>query len=258
MNVHTLPPSLPSQLIEMLANQPLGLALPAAESLEELAGFPLSHPILDLGCGDGFQSARLVAGRCRLEAGLDSDPTAVRLARRRGIHQQVICGTPENLPWPADHFQMVLILDALNRFKHPELVFRDVTRVLRPDGLLILSLPNCLATTWQRRLAGRLLGFSGGSGRTLTGIDSILHDLTAAGLKVTRRIDYGNTSRILPWLFSLPTLARSGIYKRALGRWFPFPSLHRRFIIPLLLAVLNRFNHPGQPSSSILIIRRQA
>src|SRR5262245_2125862 len=89
---------------------------------------------------------------CRLSLqGVESiavEPSAAMLARaRRRIAEQgarvtLIRGVAETLPFADRSFDRVLIDSAIDHLGKPELSVREMTRVLKPDGRLVISYVN--------------------------------------------------------------------------------------------------------------------
>jgi SAM-dependent methyltransferase len=89
---------------------------------------------------------------CRLSLqGMESivvEPSATMLerARRRiaehGARVALIRGVAETLPFAAGTFDRVLIDSAIDHLGNPELSVREMTRVLKPDGRLVISFVN--------------------------------------------------------------------------------------------------------------------
>lgn len=95
--------------------------------------------VLDLGCSDGALSARLRAQGHHV--------TAVDLAPVGGVEGRVDRFVQGNLDEgiPAevgDGFDLVLAADVLEHVRAPERVLADARRLLRPDGRVIVSVPN--------------------------------------------------------------------------------------------------------------------
>jgi len=93
--------------------------------------------ILDIGCGRG----ELIKLNPQKIIGLDINPETVRSCRRLGY--QVKRGTALKLPFAANSFGAV---NASHLIEHlqPEQVYRfleEVSRVLRPQGIFVLSAP---------------------------------------------------------------------------------------------------------------------
>jgi 2-polyprenyl-3-methyl-5-hydroxy-6-metoxy-1,4-benzoquinol methylase len=112
--------------------------------------------VLDVGCGHGMHTAR-VARRCRWVAGVDGDLTALVVARRMSRSLPApgtsffAADLEQGLPVSSARFDTVLCLDLLEHLHHRDLLLTEIRRVLKPGGLLLLSVPN-RATSWKRRL----------------------------------------------------------------------------------------------------------
>jgi len=90
--------------------------------------------LLDLGCGDGAMTRRLAAAGARV-TGAEVDAAAVA---RAGSDITVVQARAEELPFPADSFDAVLMLKSLHHVPAPSMhqALAEVARVLRPGGLL--------------------------------------------------------------------------------------------------------------------------
>ncbi len=104
--------------------------------VEWLAARP-GEEILDLGCGDGQLTARLVAGGARMR-GFDASPSMAAAARARGI--DVDEGTAERLPYPDASFDAVFSNAALHWMRDQDGVLAQVRRVLRPGGRFVAEM----------------------------------------------------------------------------------------------------------------------
>jgi SAM-dependent methyltransferase len=115
-----------------------------AEPLRRLsAGRPLR--ILDAGCGTGNNLRHLAAlGEA---VGIDLSPEALAFCRSRGVI--VARAALGRLPFPADTFDCVTSLDVLyHRWVEDDAAAtREMVRVLRPGGLLLVRVP-ALKALW--------------------------------------------------------------------------------------------------------------
>lgn len=109
--------------------------------------------ILDAGCGSGLYAAELLA-RGASVVGVDESEKLIRLARRRAPEAEFHVQTLEKpLDWAADRsFDRVLMALVLHHLHHPVAVLRELHRVLRDDGRLVLSTGH--PTDDWRRLGG--------------------------------------------------------------------------------------------------------
>ena len=87
-----------------------------------------SGPILDVGCGEGYYSARLAESMGAELTGLDISKEAVRYAAGKYKNAQCLCGTAAKLPVPDGCAGLVMSLFALT-------VPGEFRRVLKRDGL---------------------------------------------------------------------------------------------------------------------------
>ncbi len=99
--------------------------------------------VLDAGCGVGYGAEMLAeAGASRI-VGLDVSPEAVEDAVfRAGAIGQFEVGDLERMPFAPRSFDVVVCFEAIEHVNRGELALDELRRVLRPDGLLILSSPN--------------------------------------------------------------------------------------------------------------------
>jgi len=105
--------------------------------LAELRREPISS-ILDVGCGTGTILSAL-NGDVR-KAGLDLSPEMVNKAREKlGADVDLRVSDSERLPWPSDSFDVVTINLSFHHYEHPETVLREVRRVLRNGGRMIIG-----------------------------------------------------------------------------------------------------------------------
>ena len=130
--------------------EPVGLPDPAAsrkfERILALVAETLpAESLLDVGCGDG----RFLAGIARMPdrprrlAGTDISArileTARRWAERDGFEVELIRANMERLPFADASFDRVLTVQVIEHLLDPESGVRELARVLRPEGRMILS-----------------------------------------------------------------------------------------------------------------------
>jgi 2-polyprenyl-3-methyl-5-hydroxy-6-metoxy-1,4-benzoquinol methylase len=107
-----------------------------------LRNVPAGSAVLDVGCATGYLGEALAARRCRTW-GLDQDAGAVSLAEPWYEEVKAIdLEECDELPWPAQFFDVVLAADVLEHLRDPQAALRLLRRSIRPGGLLIVSLPN--------------------------------------------------------------------------------------------------------------------
>lgn len=99
--------------------------------------------VLDLGCGDGYDSS-LLACSCGLACALDVDHRAVLGAadRYRDAGVRWATGSATDLPFAPGCFDLVTCFEVLEHLREPLVALTEIHRVLRPGGLCLLSVPN--------------------------------------------------------------------------------------------------------------------
>lgn len=98
--------------------------------------------VLDCGCGMGFYL--LAMGKLwdlRL-VGLDGDPDRLRQAASRSVPAELVLGDAQQLPFADASFDAVLMSEVLEHVPDDGLALREVSRVLKPGGVLAVSVPH--------------------------------------------------------------------------------------------------------------------
>jgi SAM-dependent methyltransferase len=113
-----------------------GLIAALEDAALEALGLPEQGRILDVGCGPGFVAARLLSRHPTLEiTGIDSDPGMVQRALR---HIEAVSGDARALPFPDAHFCGAYARLVLRHVPHADRVLREMARVVRPGGRVIV------------------------------------------------------------------------------------------------------------------------
>ena len=94
--------------------------------------------ILDVGCGTGA-NLKMLAAYGSAE-GVDISPQAVDFCRERGL-DSVKLGAIEHLPYESGSFEMVTALDVVEHLDDDVAGLREMRRVLRRDGRVLLFVP---------------------------------------------------------------------------------------------------------------------
>ncbi len=111
------------------------------------AGAALLSPenrLLDVGCGDGSLIVPL-QGKVRLMLGLDMDLSACREASAKGLRVQCADLNTRHLPYRDGVLDAVTCLDVIEHVLDPRHLLRELARVLRPHGVLVVTTPNTRA-----------------------------------------------------------------------------------------------------------------
>lgn len=142
--------------------------MPLARRMVALAGVAPGHAVLDLGTGTGVAAlvAAAAVGAGGRVVGLDLSDGMLEIARenaaRSGLADRVrfVKGDAERLDFPEGSFDVVLTLFALLHLPHPDDALREMLRVLKPSGALVIGV---------------------GSGPSLFSLRGLLHRARRAG-----------------------------------------------------------------------------
>jgi 2-polyprenyl-3-methyl-5-hydroxy-6-metoxy-1,4-benzoquinol methylase len=103
---------------------------------------PAGRSFLDVGCGEGALGQALKQAGAARVAGIEMTPDAALLARDR--LDALVEGdiTQVELPFADGEFDYIIFADVLEHLPQPEAVLRRMLRYLRPDGRVVISVPN--------------------------------------------------------------------------------------------------------------------
>lgn len=101
--------------------------------------------LLDLGCGLGL-TLSIVAQEFPKSIGCDIDEKALRATRiilkEVGVKIPLVLYDGKILPFKDNSFDLVILIEVIEHVEDPELMLKEIKRVLRPDGLLHVTTAN--------------------------------------------------------------------------------------------------------------------
>lgn len=101
---------------------------------------PGGSTVLDIGANSG-EIMKLVEERRQCHVfGVDVSEVAIAKAKEKGI--EIFKADAENLPFQDNHFDVVLLMETLNHVHDPLAALQEARRVLKPDGILLGSVPH--------------------------------------------------------------------------------------------------------------------
>jgi SAM-dependent methyltransferase len=164
----------------------------------ELDRLPLAPGarILDAGCGSGRTLEELAP--LGTVSGLELDPSAAAVARARG-KGDVVEGRLEELPWDDATFDLITCLDVIEHTPDDRVTLRELLRVTKPGGYLLLTVPAYQALwsqhdvanhhfrRYNRRMLAAAAGESGWAVVRMTSFNSLLFPPAAAVRLLQRR-----------------------------------------------------------------------
>lgn len=104
--------------------------------------FVENHKVLDIACGTGY-GIGLMRSKANFVVGVDIDPEAAAEATAEcGLNGAVLLGNGVGLPFDDDSFDVITSFETLEHLRERQDFLAELGRVLRTDGVLILSTPN--------------------------------------------------------------------------------------------------------------------
>jgi SAM-dependent methyltransferase len=110
---------------------------------------------LDVGCGVGQVVGRLT------EAGFEAwgvDVSEPNIERARKFSECCLLYEGKRLPFPDDHFDSVGALNVLEHVDEPEAFIKEIARVTKPGGKIVISSPNFYRVAGFRDYHPRMRG----------------------------------------------------------------------------------------------------
>ncbi len=104
--------------------------------------------LLEIGCGEGAFLHRMHIFGWRVE-GLDSDPVAAKTAHRK-YSLPVKAGKLEDMGYPSNSYDAVTMSHVFEHMFDPIGVLKEIHRILKPDGRLVIVTPNANSLGHQK------------------------------------------------------------------------------------------------------------
>lgn len=96
--------------------------------------------VLDAGGGTGRVAQHLHYQGCRVIVADESLPMLRQAQVKEGL--RTTCSRTEALPFPAESFDRVILVDALHHVVNQEITVRELFRVLKAGGILVVKEPD--------------------------------------------------------------------------------------------------------------------
>lgn len=109
------------------------------------SGYVHNKIVLDIASGEGYGS-NLLSKYAKTVTGVDIDNTAVVLAKKKYKKDNLIYkqGSTSAIPLGNASVDVVVSFETIEHHDEHELMMREIKRVLKPDGMLIISTPDKL------------------------------------------------------------------------------------------------------------------
>ncbi|MCP6718258.1 MAG: class I SAM-dependent methyltransferase [Patescibacteria group bacterium] len=110
----------------------------------QLAQLKKNDLVLDLGCGEGSLIS-LMPDLLQKIVGLDISKIALSRARKNLKEKEGVelrLGNAENLDLPNESFDKIICSEMLEHVPRPRKVMKEIHKILKNDGLLVISVPD--------------------------------------------------------------------------------------------------------------------
>ena len=116
------------------------------------AGFAASRKVLDLGCGTGYGSA-ILARAAKSVIAVDISREAIAFARENYTQPRIhfLVADCSQLPVSSGSLDLVVCFEVVEHLTEQQLLLEEISRVLKQDGILVISTPNRLYYTEERQ-----------------------------------------------------------------------------------------------------------
>ena len=147
--------------------------------------------VLDIACGPGA-FALAVAPRVRLVRGVDLTPEMLRRARAFQAEKQIanaefLRGDAEQLPFAAGTFDLVSCQCSFHHMPKPQAVLREMLRVAKPEGRLMIVDPLGPESDSKRELHNRIEQLRDPSHTLTLRLTEFLRMFDEEGLEILRQ-----------------------------------------------------------------------
>jgi SAM-dependent methyltransferase len=185
----------------------------------EAVGKLLEGRLLENGCGVGTYVEHL-APRTAFVVGMENDFDRALKAYQVGLshpNASILCAAGEELPFPADTFSVILSHEVLEHVQDDRTAVREMVRVLRHGGRMLIFVPNrgypfeTHGIYWRGR-------YHFGNVPLVNYLPSRIRDLLAPHVRTYGHQDLGRLFEGLPVRYTRRTTIFGG-YDNIIARW---------------------------------------
>lgn len=234
-----------------LRHAPIALAMERSEECQILSQQKFTHPILDIGCGDGIFS--LILFNERIDTGIDPNSIELKRCSQLNMYKELIECKGDAVPKEDGAYNTIMSNSVLEHIHDLEPVLREAYRLLSATGSFYVTIPSQYFE--KSALISRILGFFKCNriqkkfNRFYNkfwvhyhcyDVETWKKKFTDCGFKVIEHREYAPIEFSSLNDFLVPFALPSFFTRRFLKRWFLFPQL-RLMIAPLLYGCVRPF-----------------
>ena len=260
-------------LSELVKHGPISWSLIRMTELEVLSDVKFKKPILELACGDGTFSKILFKKKDSVDIGIDILEKEIKEAKKQNVYKSVEVADARNLPFKANTFSTVFSNGSLEHIANVEKVLSEVSRVLKPNGTLVITVPS---SNFSKNLSVSTLFYSFGlkspakfyanvvnaafAHKNLWTANIWSKKLSRSNMTLVSHKEYN--SQFIVWLHEIffLTAIPSIIFKKITGSFFVFKNFRKissPFLIKLLFPLVV-IDTDKRPCSLLIIARKNA
>lgn len=101
-----------------------------------------THPILDIGIGDGGISRFLFPKNFKIDVGIDLQDCGLKQAKATGVYKKVLRADAQNMPFRSESFRSVVSNSTFEHIKDDVQAVYEVSRVLTKYGYFFQTVPS--------------------------------------------------------------------------------------------------------------------
>lgn len=218
----------------------------------------IKHPVLDLGCGDGF-FAEIVWGKGKIDVGLDLPNKRTKKIEKTGIYKKISYFNGIKIPYKDNFFQTVVSNCVLEHVGELPELLKEVNRVLSSGGFFLASV---MCDKWEEYLWGtKVIGAKYKNymrkkqdHRNLYSLHEWETAFRTSGFQIEKEIGYLSrfTSRWMDFFHyvSLPELISYQIF----GKWVLFPQIIKKLKIDKLVEKLITYPKKKEESAALFFV----
>jgi ubiquinone/menaquinone biosynthesis C-methylase UbiE len=106
--------------------------------------------LLEIGCGQSKGLKFLIKNNFKEENiyGIDQSNEAINFSKKELPNAKLSVGDAYNLKFSDNFFDFVLLMEVIEHIEEPNIVLKEIYRVLKPGGKVFLSFPNYINFPW--------------------------------------------------------------------------------------------------------------